>query len=150
MRIRPASVEDVESIANVIAPFVNEVICAEEGRERFKPHILKQIFVRPEMQYFVAEINGEVVGNLAYVSPSHVMHYFLKPEYHKQGYGRKMWDFLEAEILKNDPEIITVNSSLYALDIYKKYGFEVVGELTQKWGIHFIPMEKRLKLKCLK
>ncbi len=30
-----------------------------------------------------------------------------------------MWDFLEQEILKNDPDIITINSSHYALDIDK-------------------------------
>jgi len=97
----------------------------------------------------VAEINEEIVGNLAYIAPSHVMHYFLKAEYHGQGYGRQMWDFLEQEILKNDPDIITINSSHYALDIYKKYGFEVVGALTEKWGIQFIPMQKLLKPKNL-
>ncbi|MFX7033239.1 GNAT family N-acetyltransferase, partial [Acinetobacter baumannii] len=39
--------------------------------------------------------------------------------------------------------------SHYALDIYKKYGFEVVGALTEKWGIQFIPMQKLLKPKNL-
>lgn len=149
MKIRPATVNDVEAIAAVIEPFVDDVVVTEEGRERFKPDMLKNIFQRPLIHYFVAEINEEIVGNLAYIAPSHVMHYFLKPEYHGQGYGRQMWDFLEQEILKNDPDIITINSSHYALDIYKKYGFEVVGALTEKWGIQFIPMQKLLKPKNL-
>ena len=56
-----------------------------------------------------------------------------------------MWTFLETKILKNDPSVITVNASQNALDIDKNYGFDVVGELTEKWGIHFTPMQKTLK-----
>lgn len=43
MIIRPACVEDVDAIAAVIGPFVDDVICSEEGRERFRPHMLKHI-----------------------------------------------------------------------------------------------------------
>ena len=149
MKIRKANLQDTAAIVDAIAPFVDAVISSEEGRQRFQPEMIQTIFERPDIHYFVAEINEEIVGNLAYIAPSHVMHYFLKAEYHGQGYGRQMWDFLEQEILKNDPDIITINSSHYALDIYKKYGFEVVGALTEKWGIQFIPMQKLLKPKNL-
>ena len=147
MQIRQADVLDVQAIVAVIAPFVDDVICHEEGRERFQPHVLKTIFERTDIHYFVAEIESRVVGCLAYIAPSHVMHYFLLPEYHGQGYGRQMWDFLEAKILQHQPVCITVNSSFYALDIYKKFGFEVTGEATAQWGIQFIPMQKSLILK---
>ena len=73
------------------------------------------------------------------------MHSFLKAEYQGQGYGPQMWNFLEHEILKNDPDVITVNSSFFALEIYKKFGFEVAGELTKNWSIQYIPMKKTLK-----
>ncbi len=145
LKIRPANINDIEAIAAVIAPFVDDVISSDEGRERFKPHMLKDIFQRPLIHYFVAEMNGEIVGNLAYIEPSHVMHYFLKAEYQGQGYGRQMWNFLEHEILKNDPDVITVNSSFFALEIYKKFGFDVAGESTKNWGIQYIPMKKALK-----
>ena len=46
MKIRKASVEDVHAIAAVIAPFVDDVICSEEGRARFQPEMLKNIFDR--------------------------------------------------------------------------------------------------------
>ncbi len=65
----------------------------EEGRERFKPDMLKDIFQQPLIHYFVAEINEKIVGNFSVCSPSHVMHYFLKPEYHGQGYGRQCGTF---------------------------------------------------------
>lgn len=96
----------------------------------------------------MAEIDEKVVGCVAYIEPSHVMHYFLLPAYHGQGYGRQMWNFLETEILKNNPAVMTVNSSFYAVEIYKKFGFEVMGEVTQRWGIHFIPMRKILHVEA--
>ena len=61
LKIRPASINDVEAIAAVIAPFVDDVISSDEGRERFKPHMLKDIFQRPLIHYFVVEMNGEIV-----------------------------------------------------------------------------------------
>ena len=42
MKIRPATVDDVEAIAAVIEPFVDYVVVTEEGRERFKPDMLKK------------------------------------------------------------------------------------------------------------
>ena len=47
MKIRPATVDDVEAIAAVIEPFVDYVVVTEEGRERFKPDMLKNIFQQP-------------------------------------------------------------------------------------------------------
>ena len=148
INIRKASIADVNAIAAVIAPFIDDVICSEEGRERFQPQMLKTIFERTDIHYFGTEIEAQVVGCVAYIEPSHVMHYFLLPEYHGQGYGRHMWDFLEAEILQHMPDAMTVNSSFYALEIYKKFGFEVVGEVTQQWGVHFIPMRKTLHIEA--
>jgi ribosomal protein S18 acetylase RimI-like enzyme len=148
INIRKASIADVNAIAAVIAPFIDDVICSEEGRERFQPQMLKTIFERTDIHYFGTEIEAQVVGCVAYIEPSHVMHYFLLPEYHGQGYGRHMWDFLEAEILQHTPDVMTVNSSFYALEIYKKFGFEVVGEVTQQWGVHFIPMRKTLHIEA--
>lgn len=64
MQIRQATVEDVDAIEAVIAPFVDDVICSEEGRDRFQPDILKTIFDRSDIHYFVAEIGNKVIGIL--------------------------------------------------------------------------------------
>ena len=56
MKIRPATVDDVEAIAAVIEPFVDYVVVTEEGRERFKPDMLINIFQQPLIHYFVADI----------------------------------------------------------------------------------------------
>ena len=70
------------------------------------------------------------------------MHFFLDPAYQGQGYGRQMWNFLEEQIRNQGHQKITVKSSLYGFNIYKKFGFVETGELTHEHGIRFIPMEK--------
>lgn len=142
MKIRKANIQDTCAIIDVIAPFVDAVISSEEGRQRFQPDILQTIFDRADIHYFVGEINQKIVGVVAYMEPAHFMHFFLDPAYQGQGYGRQMWSFLEEQIRNQGHQKITVKSSLYGFNIYKKFGFVETGELTQEHGIRFIPMEK--------
>lgn len=90
----------------------------------------------------MAEINRRIVGVVAYIAPAHFMHFFLNKAYQGQGYGRQMWRFLEKHIRSQGHQSITVKSSLYALDIYKRFGFVEMGEYTEENGIRFIPMRK--------
>ena len=141
-KIRKATVQDTLAIANVIVPFADALISSEEGRKRFQPDILQTIFDRADIHYFIGEINQKIVGVVAYMAPAHFMHFFLDPAYQGQGYGRQMWNFLEKQIRGQDHQKITVKSSLYGFNIYKKFGFVETGELTHEHGIRFIPMEK--------
>lgn len=142
MQIRKANVQDIHDIAKIIAPFVNDLISDDGGRNRFQPEILQTIFDRSDIHYFVAEIDQEMMGIVAYMEPAHFMHFFVHTAYQGKGYGHQMWVFLEQQILRQGHRKITVKSSLYALNIYKKFGFVKVGELTHEHGIRFIPMEK--------
>lgn len=143
MKIRKANLQDTRAIVDVIAPFVDAVISSEEGRQRFQPEMIQTIFERPDIHYFVAEIDHQVIGVVAYMEPAHFMHFFLNQVYQGQGYGRRqMWHFLESEIRRQGHSIITVKSSLYALDIYKRFGFVETGKYTEEHGIRFIPMRK--------
>ncbi len=76
------------------------------------------------------------------MEPAHFMHFFLDPAYQGQGYGRQMCNFLEEKIRNQEHQKITVKSSLYGFNIYKKFGFVETGELTHEHSIRFIPMEK--------
>ncbi|MEZ2774476.1 hypothetical protein ACBP83_11695 [Acinetobacter pseudolwoffii] len=48
MKIRKATVQDTSAIVEVIAPFVEAVTTAEEGRLRFKAEVIQTIFERPD------------------------------------------------------------------------------------------------------
>ena len=69
---------------------------------------------------------------------SHVALFFVEGGHHRQGIGRKLW---EAMLENSTADIITVHSSIYACEIYKKLGFDQIGEETEDGGIVYIPME---------
>jgi predicted GNAT family N-acyltransferase len=60
----------------------------------------------------------------------------------RQGLARRLWTTARqtAEAAGN-PGHFTVNSSRYAVPVYKRFGFEVSGPERQKDGIAFIPMK---------
>lgn len=69
---------------------------------------------------------------------NHIALFFVNGKHHRQGIGRKLFEF----VLKNSTsEIITVNSSPYAKEIYHKLGFEDTDEEQVKEGMRFIPMK---------
>lgn len=51
---------------------------------------------------------------------SHIALFFVNGKYHRQGIGRKLFN---AMLENNHYSKITVNSSLYAVDVYHKLGF---------------------------
>ena len=67
----------------------------------------------------------------------HIALFFVDGEYHKLGIGRKLFNTL---LENNSKSKITVNSSEYAVEIYKKLGFVQTGEIQEDAGIRYVPM----------
>lgn len=73
----------------------------------------------------------------------HITLFFVE----KLSQGKKIGKNLMQFILKNNKNsYITVNSSRYAIPIYKKLGFEKIDEEKEKDGIKFTPMRLVLKI----
>lgn len=68
---------------------------------------------------------------------SHIALFFVDGQYHGCGVGRRLF---EACMENNTNARITVNSSEYAVDIYKKLGFVPEDEMHKDGGIRYIPM----------
>lgn len=68
---------------------------------------------------------------------SHIALFFVDGQYHRRGIGRKLF---EASLTDNRNSRITVHSSEYAAEIYKKLGFVPEDELKEEGGIRYIPM----------
>ena len=68
---------------------------------------------------------------------AHIALFFVHGDYHRQGIGKMLF---KACLKDNENNQITVNSSEYALDVYKKLGFIQIDSLKCEDGIRFIPM----------
>ena len=74
----------------------------------------------------------------------HIALFFVDGNYHRRGIGRQLWN----AVLKNNTATeISVNSSIYALEIYKKLGFEQIDDICESDGIKYVPMKYTGRLK---
>lgn len=62
----------------------------------------------------------------------------------KAGVGSRLLTALEEEARRRGVEHITLHSQLYALEFYRKYGYEPVGTVFEEAGIPHIEMHKTL------
>ena len=67
---------------------------------------------------------------------------FVDKDYHRQGIARQLFDTVISELTINpDNKEITVNSSPYAVVVYKHLGFIKTAEQQEKNGMLFVPMK---------
>jgi GNAT superfamily N-acetyltransferase len=85
----------------------------------------------------------KIIGIIASRESCHISLLFVKKEYHHKGIARELFNKLKAEIIENKPDTkcITVNSSPFAVQIYKKLGFIPTDEEQIQDGLRFTPMK---------
>ncbi len=147
MSIRVANKYDVSNICSLVSSLSHFYLesCEMELPNWFAETLTTEAFLSriqsDEYLNFVYEVQGEVVGYLALKGNSHLYHLFVSESYQGKGISRCLWSHA---ITKCIAEIYTLRSSLFAVPIYKKFGFKVVGEAGEKDGIGFQPMELRV------
>lgn len=68
----------------------------------------------------------------------HINLFFVQKNCQGKGFGKLLMNSL---LKDNKNSYITVNSSRYAVPIYKNFGFEATSEEQQKDGLYFTPMK---------
>lgn len=90
-----------------------------------------------ERDFYGAFDSEKMVGVLGRGKTAHINFFFVKKEYHRKGIGRKLF---EAMLNDCDEKRITVNSSPYAVNIYKHFGFVPTDSEKETKGIKYTPM----------
>ena len=109
----------------------------EEGVDTFKA------FIGDEKAMYDLDMCGayedeNIIGMIATRNQgNHIALFFVDRVKHNQGIGRKLFN----EVIKNSTgELITVNSSPYAVLVYKKLGFISSNEEQVTGGMRYTPM----------
>ncbi len=68
----------------------------------------------------------------------HIALFFVRGEYHRRGIGRKLFD---AVLRDSTSDRITVNASPFAVEIYRRLGFDATDGEKLSDGIRYTPME---------
>ena len=148
MRIRAAVPDDSEAISKLICELVEKFIAGEfspEGRDfllgTMTAGAIKQS-MQSEYRYHVAEVKGLLAGVVAVKGNAHLYHLFVAEQFHRQGIAKKLWQLAMKECLRDgNTGEFTVNSSYYALGVYKKLGFVAQPGPKEKNGVVFYPMK---------
>ncbi len=91
-------------------------------------------------------INTNIVGVIATRQNYHISLLFVNKSYHHQGIARALFNEI-IDYYKEDKECksITVNSSIYAIEVYHHLGFIDIGDEQTVNGIRFKPMKFIMK-----
>lgn len=108
---------------------------SQEGIDEFRSFLSNQGEMN-KLQFIGAFIQDKIVGIIA-MRQDHISLLFVKKEFHRQGIAKKLfWSVLS----QNKGDRITVNSSPYALEIYRKLGFIATNTEQITNGIRYTPM----------
>lgn len=145
--IKDFKIEDLTEISKLINRVSDKFVVAhysETGQRNFKNFISpKAILERSKKDSFLLtfKTNNVLEGVIEVKDNNHICLFFVDPNHHRKGIGRK----LMLEVFKRitgKTNSITVNSSEYAENVYRRFGFETVDVLQEINGIEFIPMRK--------
>lgn len=110
-----------------------------EGLETFKSFIYNKDIVKG-LTFYGAFDGESLIGVIATKNEGrHISLFFIKPSYHGKGIGKQLF---KTAILNNPVSEMTVNSSSYAIPIYRKLGFEPICEELVTHGMKYTPMKR--------
>lgn len=121
----------------------------EEGIRNFFEFItddgLYQSFLKGEYQLMVAVDADRVIGAGSVRNRNHLSLLFVDENYHHRGVGRalleQLWNYLRTE---EGEHYMSVKASPYAVDFYRRLGFQAVTGEQEYSGIRVTSMEKFL------
>jgi len=143
LEIRTAKIADASSISELVCcvaqsclgtdapPFLNTI----------SPATIESHIQNPIYSYVLGFLDSELVGIAAMREKKHFYHLFVSPKYHCKGIAKSLWHHLKSDAVSSGINMFTVNSSIYAVPIYIKFGFTPTGELQTKNCINYVPMQ---------
>ena len=117
-----------------------------EFQSYFEYSNIKQLLDNSEMKMWGCFHSDEIIGMIATKQSCHISLLFVDKKYHRQGIARALYrKVIEGCSKIEDSSEISVNSSLYAVEAYKRLGFVATDTEQQKNGIRFVPMKHKFR-----
>lgn len=148
-QIRLATAADAGAVSALLSGFSHSYLVsptAEEAAAFFaviSEPAIRALIGRTDMTYIVAEAPQRVplAGAAALRSDGLLLHLFVHSSCQHQGLGRRLWEFLRDRARRvGHCGAFTVHSSLNAVPVYERFGFQVSGARLARLGGLAVPM----------
>ena len=136
-RLSPEQLPDALSLVWEVFSRFEAPVYAAEGIAEFR-NTLNDREKISRMTFYGAFQEDALVGVLAMRPLRHISLFFVKAEYHGRGIGRKLFEAMRRDY---EEQVFTVNSSPYAVEIYRHLGFVPTGDEQVTNGIRYTPMK---------
>jgi ribosomal protein S18 acetylase RimI-like enzyme len=148
MRIknRKAELRDAKAIAELHKKVVNKINARYYSAEAIKEWLkgISEENVKHQFQnsdWIVAETGDKLVGFGQYSSDGKIYQINVDPDYLGQNIGKGVYEYIENDFISRGIEKIDSNSTLNAVEFYRKLGFRTLEE-TYVGSIKLLKMEK--------
>ena len=126
----------------------------EEGIRNFFDFItddkLHAAFLRGDYQMMVALDEGRVIGVGSIRNRNHLSLLFVDEDYHRRGVGKTLLEKLCQYLQREEGErFMSLKAAPYAVEFYRKLGFNAVNGEEEYSGIRVTSMEKIFDTKSL-
>ncbi len=143
--LREAEIQTASALVRRVFAEFEAPDYAQEGIDVFHrfiaPEALAEQFRSGSLKLWGAFRQDTLAGVAAVRNQNHICLLFVDKSYHRQGIARALFSAVR-DFCSTDPAIsrITVNSSPYAVGIYRKLGFTATDAERIADGIRFTPM----------
>jgi GNAT superfamily N-acetyltransferase len=149
---REAEIKDINAISMLVLRVFDKYVgsdYSQQGQDVFHSFMQPEIILkRMSTGYSFAIVtlhDAEIIGCIEVKNGNHISVLFVDDRYHRLGVAKRLISLaIEKASSTSSFNEITVNSSPYAVDIYKKLGFLQLDQEVERDGIRHIPMKKCL------
>ena len=149
LRIALAESSQVEAISALIRSLAGYFVATPDDEQvgpflySLHPSSIAALIADPAFRYYTATSGDTLRGVIALRDRAHVHHLFVAPDGHRRGIARALWEHAQAEAHRpGEGGAFTVNSSLYAVPVYERFGFCIIAPETERNGVRFVPMRR--------
>ena len=143
MTIRVATKNDVADIRRLVVSLAHYYLMDKQNAlpDWFESTLTAIDFDRriesPEYSTFEYELEAAIVSHIENKAGNHLYHLFVSEQQQGKRVARTLWQHAKSACISN---IYTLWSSLYAIPVYKRFGFIESDVISEKDGIYFQPM----------
>ena len=148
LTIRLAVDSDVQGISALIHSQLHHRAPAPTGPAPpeflagFAPETIQGYLASQRYRYWIALMEGQLVGVLGIRDRKQLLHLFVAELFQRRGIASALWKQARSELITAGGEVrLSVNSSIYALPVYERFGFKTIGPRVEGAGVTYIPMQ---------